>query len=248
MSLTKTQRCIRAAAVMLAACTMGSGALAQDAPPTGDIRALAVGQTVAEMPEEGYYEFACGSNGGPPLRPIRGWGAFRDCPPDANGLYEVYVEYDSEALAITELYRQTFGEAMWLEKYAGTKVAGHPVILSVLFGADDTVHGLRVVTDSRAPLDRRRVAHTLRFRIKGRYSRADWQCADLPLGDGETPVGKRFIKERCETHYDDRRIVLESHFFRKAGQTGVDDQGKFKDGDFESTARWEIWDPAVPIN
>lgn len=245
MRISKASKALWAA--VLAAGVTGT-ALAQEAPPAGDIRSLSVGQTLAEMPTEGYFEFACGSNGGPPLRPIRGWAAFRDCPPDANGLYEVYVEYDSEALAITELYRRTFGEAMWLENFAGTNVAGHLVILSVLFGEDETVHGLRVVTDSRAPLDRRRVAHTLQFRVKGRYSRADWQCADLPLTGGETPVGKRYIKERCETEYQGRRIVLEAHFFRKAGQTGVDEQGRFKDGDFESSTRWEIWNPAVPIN
>lgn len=247
MSLTRKRCCICVAVAVLAAGAMGA-AQAQDAPPDGDIRSLRIGQSVGELPAEGYYEFACGSNGGPPLRPIRGWGAFRDCPPEANGLYEVYVEYDSEALAITELFRRNYGEAMWLEKYAGTKVAGHPVILSVLFGEDETVHGLRVVTDSRAPLDRRRIAHTLRFRIKGRYARANWQCADLPLTGGETPVGESFIKERCETEYQGRRIVLESHFFRKAGQTGVDDQGLFKDGEFESSTRWEIWNPSVPIN
>ncbi len=236
-----------AAVALLAAGAMGA-ASAQDAPADGDIRELAVGQTLSELPQDGYYEFACGSDGGPPLRPIGGWDAFRDCPPEANGLYEVYVEYDSEALAITELYRRNYGEVMWLEKFAGTKVAGHPVILSVLFGEDEIVHGLRVVTDSRAPLDRRRVAHTLKFRVKGRYSRADWRCTGLPLTGGETPVGRRYIKERCETEYEGRRIVLESHFFRKAGQTGVDEQGLYKDGEFESSTRWEIWSPSVPIN
>ena len=232
---------------MLAAGTIGTVS-AQDAPTDGDIRMLRIGQSLSELPTDGYYEFACGSNGGPPLRPIRSWSAFRDCRPEANGLYEVYVEYDSEALAITELYRQTFGEAMWLEKYAGTKVAGHPVILSVLFGSDEIVHGLRVVTDSRAPIDRRVIAHTLRFRVKGRYRRAKWECIDLPLADGEKPVGEKHMKERCEAEYQGRRIVLESHFYRKAGQTGLDDQGQFKEGDFESSTRWEIWNPLISVN
>lgn len=233
-----------AAALVLGPASMGS-AQQND----GDIRGLSVGMHVADMPADGYVHFACGSNGGPPLRPLDDWRDFALCPAEDNGLHEVYVEYDDETLHVTELYRQMYGEALWLEKYAGTRVAGYPVILSVLFDAEGVAQGLRAVTDSRAPLDQRVRAHALRMRIKPRYRGAEWNCVDLPLADGETPIGSRFIKEQCETTDPvGRRIIVRSHQFRKPGQTGYDEQGRYIEGDYESSTRWEIWDRSIAID
>ena len=215
----------------------------------GDIRDLSVGMHVSDMPGDGYVNFACGSNGGPPLRPLDSWRDFVLCQADDDQLHEVYVEYDDETLHVAELYRQMYGQALWLEKYAGTRVAGYPVILSVLFDVEGVAQGLRVVTDSRAPLDQRVRAHALRMRIKPRYRGVEWNCVDLPLADGETPIGSRFIKEQCETtDAAGRRIIVRSNQFRKPGQTGYDNLGRYIEGDYESSTRWEIWGGSIPID
>ncbi len=138
---------------------------------------------------------------------------------------------------------------LWLEKYAGTRGAGYAVILSVLFDAEGVAKGMRVVTDSRAPLDQRVCAHAMRMRIKPRYRGAEWDCVDLPLADGETPIGSRYIKELCQTvDAQGRRIVVRAHQFREPGQTGYDERGQYIEGDYESSTRWEIWDRSVPFD
>ena len=232
--------------LILLASLIVSGAGAQEA---GDIRELYVGMTIDDMPTEGYVKFACGSDGGPPLRPLEGWRDFAQCPVEVHALHEIYVEYDDETQAVTELYRQMYGEALWLEKYAGTRIAGYPVVLSVLFDGDGVVRGLRAVTDSRAPLDLRVRAHAMRMRIKPRYRVTKWDCVDLPLAEGETPIGSRFIKELCRTiDAQGRQIVLRSNQYRKPGQTGFDERGQYLEGDYESSTRWEIWDPSVALD
>src|SRR6516165_8268796 len=58
---------------------------------------LKLGQPVAAQPSpEQFRGFACGSNGGPPRRPLGGWGDYTLCPAEPSGLREVYFEYDDE--------------------------------------------------------------------------------------------------------------------------------------------------------
>ena len=63
----------------------------------------------------------------------------------------------------------------------------------------------------------------------------------MPLAPGEIPIGEMFIKERCEKPVGARRMVLETHLYRRPGQTGVDAAGMRAEGDFWSSGRWEIW-------
>ena len=58
---------------------------------------LKLGSTQAQMPDRlAFKGYACGSNGGPPLRKLTGWQDYAQCRADADGLYEVYFEYDDE--------------------------------------------------------------------------------------------------------------------------------------------------------
>ncbi len=235
----------RSLLVAVIAVVLGAGpALAQ--APRGDIRDLKLGLNLETMPEEGYYQFACGTNGGPPRKALDGWAGFRTCAPEATGLYEVYVEYDDEWSFLGRMdpdLRQT-----WVEKFSGTKVAGHPVILSVLFNGDGVVHGIRAVTDPRVDLDQRRVAYHLRTKIFGRFGRGEWECVDLPPAEGQTDVGGEFIKQHCTKIYrGNRRIVVYTQFFRKPGQTGFDAAGQWEPGQYESSTRLEILDLSVPL-
>jgi hypothetical protein len=249
MNLTKT-----ILSVIIATTLSGApSALATENNPypfKGDIRELRVGMTVSELPTVGYYQHACGSKGAPPMAPLDGWGAFAECTPDERGLYEVYIEFDDEAQLLADLFREEFDEELWLERYAGTKIAGFPVILSVLFSADGVVKGLRASSDSRARLDQRRAAYMLSNRVLLRYDPNNWDCTDLPLEGGETPVGETFIKGHCETVYRaDRRMIVDFHFLRKAGQLPVqDERGIYLDGQWDSMTIWEVWALDVPMN
>ena len=214
----------------------------------GEMRDLRVGMHYSEIIPDFYFEHSCGSNGGPPLKPISGFADFMECAAEAvTGLHEVYVRYDDENEFVVRLYRELEGEALWLETFTGTKVAGHPVILSALFDEAGIVQGIRAVSDPRAGLDQRRYAYLMRIPIMARYGRAGWECTDLEAYPGETDVGGMFVKQRCSKIFpDEKRVNLDTNLFRKRGQDGLDDLGNFKAGDFESSSRLEIFALSVP--
>src|ERR1700759_4059871 len=58
---------------------------------------LKLGQPIAAQPAPREFQnFACGSNGGAPRAQLSGWADFARCRAEANGLHEVYFEYDDE--------------------------------------------------------------------------------------------------------------------------------------------------------
>src|SRR5437773_7306238 len=106
------------------------------APATGaqDLRRASVwdlklGEPIAAQPSSAEFRgFACGANGGPPRQPLSGWNDFKRCPAEADGLREVYFEYDDEYEYIArakDLPRE-------VSRWAGTTEAGFPVIVSAL--------------------------------------------------------------------------------------------------------------------
>src|SRR5438876_577449 len=83
--------------------------------------------------------FACGSNGGPPRQQLSGFGDFGRCRAEANGLREVYFEYDDEYEYIArarDLPRE-------ISRWAGTTEAGFPVVVSGLFNDNGVLKGIR---------------------------------------------------------------------------------------------------------
>lgn len=241
--MTKRNWVFWAAGLAALATALAAGA-APD-PERGDIKELRLGLIAEEMPYIGYFGYACGSNGGPPARPLEGWEEFHLCAPQESGLHEVYVEFDDElettALALAGEIPE-FGA-----EYSGTRIAGHYVVLSVLFDEAGVVDGLRVVTDPRVDVEERRLSYLFRIRVLGRYGRDGWDCVDRPPEEGQSDVGGLFINQHCTKIYrDNRRLVLETHLFRKPGQTGLDEQGQWRPGDFESETRFEIFALDVP--
>src|SRR6478735_9073885 len=139
------------AAVALAGCLLAAPVRAAE---ENDLRGFRVGMAVADLPMRGYTGFACAA---PPATPLGGWGDYRACPREVDtGLHEVRFRYDDTA---SEL-------AMSNERYAGTKVAGQPVLLSLLINEDGRLDGLRIRTDPAAKLFERRKAFLFSEQVK----------------------------------------------------------------------------------
>lgn len=220
----------------------GLAAPSLGAPLSPEFRTLAIGETAATLPTEGYEAFACGSNGGPPLKHITGWTDFAKCAADERGLHEVYVEFGRRVGKLAERFHDQYGEELWLQRFGGTRLANFPVVLSLLFDDAGVVRGFRAVTDARAGIEDRGRAYLFRLPVFQRYGSSDWNCVDLPKAPGETGVGEMFIKQVCSKDVDGRHVRVETHYFRKPGQTGLDIQGMFEPGQYESSTRWEAFD------
>lgn len=206
----------------------------------GELRGLKLGQQAGTMRLDGFGELACGSNGGPPRQPLDAWAGFEKCRPEPSGLREVSARFDDEE----EYVGRALDDPMYARGRTGTRVAGHPVILSVLFDQQGILRGLRIVSDPRGSVMERRMAHMLRYAVFGRYDPDGWTCSDLPATEGETPVGGIFVKLRCEKATHERHLTVEARFLRKPGQSDLDPvTGQYRAGYFESWTRFELMDP-----
>jgi hypothetical protein len=227
------------AALVLALAANGGRAQPQpnDQPARVEVWDLELGTQADRLPD-GFTDYACGTNGGPPSIPLGGWRDFRRCRPDAQGLREVYFRYDDEL----EYWAKANNFATEIEKFSGTKVYDFPVVLSARFDEGGVLAGLRIVSDPRDPSRDRDEAYLLRNFLTARYGRDGWDCVDLPLAEGETPVARTFIKQRCRKPIAGMAVAeIETHFFRKKGQSQYDPQsGRTTEGQFESLARFEL--------
>src|SRR5260370_29215039 len=107
---------------------------------------LKVGAPVAEQPDPSEFRgFACGSNGGPPRAPLTGWGDFKRCAPEPDGLREVYFEYDDEL----EYIARAHDNDREISRWAGTHEVTFPVIAIALFDDAGILRSIRMVTDAR---------------------------------------------------------------------------------------------------
>jgi len=229
-----------ASLIALAALLSASAALAQGRPDQGELRGLKLGLDAKTMTTDRWGDFACGSNGGPPRQKIADWSEFAKCRPEDSGLHEVYVRFDDE----DEYVGRAIDDPLFAAQRKGTRVAGHPVILSVLFDGGGVLRGLRFVSDPRGDPGARRMAHLLRIAIINRYDAAGWTCTDFPLAAGETPVGGISLKQKCEKVTPERALSVEARFLRKPGQSDVDPKtGDYTSGQFESWTRFDLLDP-----
>jgi hypothetical protein len=227
--------------VAFAALFLATAADAQPRKDPGEIHGLKLGQKAAEMSTDTFGDLACGSNGGPARQMIDDWADFAKCRPEPSGLHEVNARFDDQQ----EYVGRAIDDPLFAQGRLGTRVAGHPVILSVLFDKDGVVRGIRMVSDPRGSIMERRMAHMLRLAIINRYDPEGWTCIDLPPAAGETPVGGGvFIKQRCEKHTAERDFFVEAHFLRKPGQSDINPTtGESTTGQFESWTRFELMDP-----
>ncbi|MBM3507402.1 MAG: hypothetical protein FJX64_06720 [Alphaproteobacteria bacterium] len=211
---------------------------------------LKLGTHVDAMPA--WIEFkgyACGSNGGPVLTPLKGWQEFQRCRPDDKGLYEVYFEYDDE-----EEYIARALEDGRLARNAGTVDKQFPVVTSALFDAEGVLQGIRLITDPRPDykidnfltfLKPREEHHLYGAFVTAQFGIvANRDCKRLELGPGETDVGGQFTKLDCERvdAAQGRRYVVQVRYYRKPGQYERDpNNGLLTEGQFESWTRAEVF-------
>lgn len=211
---------------------------------------LKLGSTLAEMPKTIEFKgYACGSNGGPPLKALTGWADDMQCKPEASGLHEVYFEYDDEDEYIARAH-----EDIKLARDIGTVDKSFPIIASALFDDAGVLRGIRLVTDARldqrpdnewADLRPRDSHHLLAAYLAGTLKISmSTDCKTLPLDAGESAVGGDYVKTDCE-HTDPAtgiRSVLQQRYYRKEGQAGRDPAtGALTHGQYVSSTRAEIY-------
>jgi hypothetical protein len=218
-----------------------SGAWAQTQPDPGEIHGLKLGLAAEAMTLDGWGQLACGSDGGPPRQELDAWSDFKTCRPEASGLREVAARFDDE----DEYVAKALGEPAYAGRQTGTRVAGHPVVLSALFDDGGILRGIRMMSDPRAAPAERRMAHLLGVAVINRYGADGWNCRDLPPAEGESAVGGVFIKQRCDKTMPERALTVETHFLRKPGQHDIDpDTHDYTQGAFDSWTRFELFDPS----
>ncbi len=193
-------RATRLAGAALLVLASGASATATERQDLRDIR---VGMPIADLPTSGYTGFACVK----PEKSLDGWAAWRACDDDAAGLREIHFEFDNSSNPI----------AQFNDKLRGTKVAGHPVVLTLFVTDDGRVGGLKIETDPDAPLYMRKKAFLLFAQVKDRYGDTGWTCSSAqPTGD-EEPLGG-FLNDHCEKTAEGRHLVLERRLYRRAGK------------------------------
>jgi hypothetical protein len=172
-------------------------AASAQAVPAYDLRDITVGMPVGDLPNDGYVNLTCAKD---PERKLSAWSGWRDCPADAQAMRAVRFDFDPET------------------SQDGTKVAGHPVLLTALVDDKGTVTGLTIETDPKARLYIRKKAFLLGNQVKSRYGADGWDCKELQPTAGEQPVGGVFLREVCSKAVPGRALTVERELFRKPDQ------------------------------
>src|SRR5262249_30304862 len=88
------------AAILASSLTIPEALLAEDLPQSEPKRTeswdIPLGTDAMTISARNFARIACGTNGGPASRILPDFGAFQQCRPEADGLREVYFEYDDE--------------------------------------------------------------------------------------------------------------------------------------------------------
>lgn len=226
--------------IIVAASLGGAGARGQSLPsldPPPRIWDIELGIAVSALPLKDFVDPACGTNGGPPARVLKGFDEFALCPAEAaTGLHEVWFRYDDEMEYIARARRSS----VLIRQYQANSLAGQPIITSLLIDDAGRVQGYRIINDPRADAATRIDAFNLADLFKG-IAGMGLPCTDLPPADGERPIDDVFIKEICELETDGKVVRVEQRRYYKAGQYAVDPDSRATENQFESAARLEVY-------
>ena len=164
--------------------------------PLTDLHDVAVGMTARELPTAGYRDLMCAG------RNIAAWSDWASCPVGDDGLRAVRIAYD-----------QPGGD---------TKVAGHPVVLTIYFDGSGRLAKIRIRTDDHIAPYLRKKAYMLARQAKAHYGEGGWRCDITPASADEEPIGPVFINESCIKLSADRRIEVSARLSRTKGGTPRD--------------------------
>jgi hypothetical protein len=220
----------------LATCFVCAAAQAQPLPPK--IWDIKLGVPVGELPLNDFVDPACGTNGGPPARVLKGFDEFAACPVEpSTGLHEVWFRYDDEMEYVARARRS----GVLIRQYQANSLAGQPIVTSFLIDDAGRVQGYRIVNDPRADAATRIDAFNIADLFKG-IAGMGVPCTDLPPAEGERPVNDIFVKEICEQKTGDQVVRVESRRYYKPGQYAVDpNENRAIENQFESSARLEVY-------
>ena len=215
-------------------------ARAQDLPPK--IWDIKLGIAIGALPLKDFVDPACGTNGGPPARVLKGFEEFAACPVEqSTGLREVWFRYDDEMEYVARARRS----GVLIRQYQANALAGQPIITSLLIDNAGLVQGYRIVNDPRVESSIRIAAFDIANLFKG-MAGMGLPCTDLPPAAGERPIDDIFIKQICELKTDEKVTRVESRRYYKPGQFAVDpNENRLTENQFESSARIEVYHPPV---
>jgi len=206
--------------------------------PTSKIWDIKLGTPIAALPLDNFVDPACGTNGGPPARVLKGFAEFAQCAVErTTGLREVWFRYDDEMEYIARARRSD----VMVRQYRANSLAGQPIITSLLIDNAGLVQGYRIVNDPRIEGNTRIAAFGLADVFKG-IAGMGLQCTDLPLAEGERPIDDWFIKQTCEKTVEGWTVRIEARRYYKTGQFAVDpNDNRVTENLFESSARIEVY-------
>jgi hypothetical protein len=196
---------------------------------------LPLGASVSDLPDA-FGDYACGSNGGPPLRPLQGFDDYPRCEADERGFHEVYFRYDDEP----EFAARALEQQRLIELCEGTRIDGIPVIASALFDDTGILRGIRIVSDARGAVPAERNDHWALGLMLRRQFAGDWACSPIPLGSGSTPVGDFLPNEECSLTADAVTMTVRQEYYHRVGQSFIDEFGDAQPGLFVSEAYFEM--------
>jgi hypothetical protein len=171
-----------------------------------DLRDLRLGMAVSDIPPEEYVDLACAAT---PTVALPGWADYRKCPAGDGGLRAVAFHFNERINPLAQVN----------DKYEGTRVAGHPVQLTLFIDERGTAEALHIDTDPHATLFWRKKAYLLADVVKSRYGEEGWSCRDLGQEAGDTAVGGLFIRQHCEKTANQRKLLLDQSLYRRQGQS-----------------------------
>jgi hypothetical protein len=224
-------------AVVTMALATGAARAQSPAPKIWDIK---LGTPIGALPLDQFVDPACGTNGGPPARVLKGFDEFAQCAIEkATGLREVWFRYDDEMEYVARARRSD----IMIRQFQANSLAGQPIVTSLLIDDAGLVQGYRIVNDTRAEGSTRLAAFGLADLFKG-IAGPGLLCTELPPAEGERPIDDWFVKQSCEMNSEGRTVHIEARRFYKAGQYAVDpNDNRLTENQFESSARLEVYRP-----
>ena len=133
------------ACVLIATLLCGGSASTEE---NNDLRDLRIGMPIAEIPAEEYVDLTCAAA---PEHKLDQWAEYRQCPADGAGIRGVAFHFNEGLNPLAQVN----------ETYEGTKIAGHPVLLTLLIDDRGIVDGLRIDTDPKGLREINRVKAVL---------------------------------------------------------------------------------------